>query len=83
MVEFKRPNYEVGRDDEAQAKKYADWLKSRLQLSVDIVVIGGTTDVSLCEEYTGKRTQFGSYAKLVADAQSSLDWMLAQLAGKL
>lgn len=82
LVEFKRPNYEVGRDDETQAKKYADWLKSRLQLSVDIVIIGGTTDASLCDEYSGKRTQFSSYAKLIAAAQASLDWMLEQLAKK-
>jgi hypothetical protein len=82
LVEFKRPSYEVGRDDETQAKKYADWLKSRLQMSVDIVVIGGTTDASLCDEYTGKRTQFGSYAKLIADAQASLDWMIEQLSEK-
>ena len=82
LVEFKRPNYQVGRDDETQAKKYADWLKSRLQLSVDIVVIGGTTDASLCDEYSGKRTQFSSYAKLIADAQASLDWMIEQLGKK-
>lgn len=82
LVEFKRPNYEVGRDDESQAKKYADWMKSRLQLSVDIVVIGGTTDATLCEEYSGKRTKFSSYAKLIADAQASLDWMLKQLGQK-
>jgi hypothetical protein len=79
LVEFKRPDYEVGRDDESQAKKYADWLKSRLQLSVDIIVIGGTTDSSLCEEYTGKRTQFSSYSKVIADAKAALDWLLTQL----
>lgn len=82
LVEFKRPNYQVGRDDETQAKKYADWLKSRLQLSVDIIVIGGTTDASLCDEYSGKRTQFSSYSKLIADAQASLDWMIEQLGKK-
>jgi Histidine kinase-, DNA gyrase B-, and HSP90-like ATPase len=82
LVEFKRPDYEVGRDDEAQAKKYADWLKTRLQLSVHIIVIGGTTDSSLCEEYTGKLTQFSSYSKIIADAQSALDWMLTQLASR-
>lgn len=79
LVEFKRPTYKVGRDDETQAKKYADWLKSHLQMPVNIVVIGGSTDASLCDEYTGKRTQFSSYAKLIADAQASLDWMLEQL----
>lgn len=79
LVEFKRPDYEVGRDDETQAKKYADWLKTRLQLSVDIIVIGGTTDPSLCEEYTGKRTQFSSYAKVIADSKAALDWLLNQL----
>jgi len=82
LVEFKRPNYDVGRDDETPAKKYADWLKSRLQLSVDIVIIGGTTDASLCDEYSGKRTQFLSYAKLIADAQAALDWLLGQLASR-
>jgi len=82
LVEFKRPINDVGRDDEGQAKKYADWLKSKLQIPVDIIVIGGTTDSSLCDEYTGKRTQFLSYSKLIADAQASLDWMIAQLAQK-
>ena len=79
LVEFKRPTHAVGRDDEAQAKKYADWLKDRLQMTVDIVVIGGSLESSLCEEYSGKRTQFSSYAKLIADAQASLDWLLHQL----
>jgi hypothetical protein len=79
LVEFKRPSYEIGRDDEGQAKKYADWLKNKLQMPVDIVVIGGTTDSLLCDEYSGKRTQFLSYAKLIADAQASLDWMIEQL----
>jgi hypothetical protein len=82
LVEFKRPSHEVGRDDEGQAKKYADWLKTQLQMSVDIVVIGGTTDSSLCDEYSGRRTQFVSYAKLIADAQASLDWMIEQLTQK-
>ncbi len=82
LIEFKRPSHHVGRDDEAQAKKYADWLKGRLQMSVDIVVIGGTTDSSMCEEYNGKHTQFSSYQKLIADAQASLDWMLEQLKQK-
>lgn len=82
LVEFKRPDYEVGRDDETQAKKYADWLKSRLQLSVDIIVIGGTTDPSLCEDYTGRRTQFCSYAKVIADAKAALDWLLGQLTAR-
>jgi hypothetical protein len=80
LVEFKRPSYEVGRRDEAQAKEYADWLRSRLQLPVDIIVIGGTTDPLLSDEYTGGRTRFFSYAKLIADAQASLDWILQQLA---
>lgn len=79
LVEFKRPKHTVDRDDEGQAKKYADWLKRELQMSVDIVVIGGTTAPSLCDEYSGKRTQFSSYAKLIADAQASLDWMIEQL----
>lgn len=82
LVEFKRPSHSVGRDDEGQAKKYADWLKNQLQMPVDIIIIGGTTDSSLCDEYSGKRTQFVSYAKLIVDAQASLDWMIAQLASR-
>lgn len=80
LAEFKRPTYELGRHDEAQAKQYADWLESRLQLPVDIFIIGGITDPSLREEYTGKRTKFLTYARLIADAQASLDWILKQLA---
>jgi hypothetical protein len=79
LIEFKKPDYEVGRDDESQAKKYADWLKSRLQVSVDIFVIGGRTDSALCEEYTGKHTQFSTYGKVILDARAALDWMIKEL----
>lgn len=82
LIEFKRPNYEVGRDDESQAKKYADWLKSRLQVSVDIIVVGGKTDPALCEDYTGKHTRFSSYSKVILDARAALEWLIKELGEK-
>ena len=56
MIEFKRPSDAVGRDAEAQAKKYADTLTGRLGMSLQILIIGGEVDPKLQDEYTGKKT---------------------------
>ena len=80
LIEFKKPTLTVGRDAEAQAKKYADTLTGKLGLSLDILMIGGEVDAKLVEEYTGKRTTFVSYRAVIALAKTQLEWLLAELA---
>ena len=79
LIEFKKPTLPVGRDAEAQAKKYADTLTGKHGLSLDILIIGGAVDARLVEEYTGKRTTFVSYRAVIALAKTQLDWLIKEL----
>jgi hypothetical protein len=68
-IEFKRPSDVVGRDAEAQAKKYADTLSGRVGMSLQILIIGGEVDPKLQDEYTGKKTSFATYLFIIASAR--------------
>ena len=79
LIEFKRPSVTVGRDAEAQAKKYADTLTGRLGMSLQILIVGGEVDPKLQDEYTGKKTSFAAYRAVIASAHRQLDWLIDQL----
>lgn len=79
LVEFKRPSDAVGRDAEAQAKKYADTLTGRLGMSLQILIVGGELDPKLQDEYTGKKTSCAAYRTVIATARRQLDWLIEQL----
>jgi hypothetical protein len=79
LIEFKRPSISVGRDAEAQAKKYADILTGKLGIGLEILIVGGAVDSKLQHEYTGKHTRFYSYRAIVANARNQLEWLLKQL----
>ena len=79
LIEFKRPSISVGRDAEAQAKKYADTLTGKLGISLEILIVGGEVDVKLQHEYSGKHTTFLSYRAVIANARTQLEWLLKQL----
>lgn len=79
LIEFKRPSETVGRDAEAQAKKYADTLAGRLGMSLQILIVGGEVDPRLQDEYTGKKTTFAVYRIVIATAHRQLDWLIDQL----
>jgi len=82
MVEFKRPSIKVGRDAEGQAKGYADVITRKMGISLQIFVIGGEVDSGLVAEYNGAKTKFISYAAVIANARTQIDWLLQQLAQK-
>lgn len=79
LVEFKRPSDAVGREAEAQAKKYADTLTGRLGMSLQILIVGGEVDPKLQDEYTGKKTSFAAYRTIIATSRRQLDWLIDQL----
>lgn len=79
LIEFKKPTLKVGRDAEAQAKKYADTLTGKLGMPLDILIIGGEVDSKLVDEYTGKKTKFASYRAVIAIAKTQLQWLIDEL----
>lgn len=78
LIEFKRPNHPISRNDENQAQKYRD----------DLVPKFGPISILLLGESRSKTVQTGmdppnlfvqSYADLVSRARSELNWLLNDL----
>lgn len=78
LIEFKRPSDKVGRDAEAQVKKYRDDLTPD-NGPMSIMVIGGKVDPSLRPDPNAD-AQFYSYMSIIADARTQLEWLLKELA---
>ncbi len=78
LIEFKRPSATVGRDAEAQVKKYRDDLTPD-NGPMNIMVIGGRVEPSLRPDPTSD-AQFRSYKSIIASARTQLEWLLKELA---
>ena len=78
LIEFKRPNEDVGRDAEAQAKKYRDDLTPSFG-HITIMILGGTVDARMSAHYDEPDIQFLSYKALISCARHSLEWLLQEL----
>lgn len=78
LIEFKRPSETVGREAEAQVKRYRDEL-SPSQGPMDIVVLGGRVEGSLRADPNAD-AQFRSYMAVIANARTQLEWLLKELA---
>jgi type I restriction enzyme, R subunit len=68
LIEFKRPDDAVGRDAEAQAKKYRDDLTPNFG-HIAIIIIGGTVDATMSAQYTESDLQFLSYKAVISRAR--------------
>ena len=82
LIEFKRPSIAVGREAESQAKMYADKLTAELNAPLDILVIGGSIDTSLRDEYKSNNLRFRSYNGVITDARDQLQWLIRELGSR-
>lgn len=78
LIEFKHPQDCVGRDAEAQAKKYRDDLTPHFGKRMEIIVIGGKVDPGMSGFYE-ETVQFLSYNAVIATARNALQWLLKEL----
>lgn len=78
LIEFKRPSDTVGRDAEAQVKKYRDELTAD-HGPMDIIVLGGKVDPVLKRDPLTD-AQFRAYMAIIGDARLQLEWLLKELA---
>jgi len=79
LIEFKRPDEEVGRDAESQAKKYRDDLTPNFG-HIAILIVGGSVDAVMSAQYKEADLQFLSYKSIISRARVSLDWLIKELA---
>jgi hypothetical protein len=77
LIEFKRPDYTIGRIDQTQAEGYRDELIPQLG-SIDIVLVGKACDEPLLRDKPAY-VRFLSYAGILSSARSELEWLLGSL----
>jgi hypothetical protein len=78
LIEFKRPTDQVGRDAEAQAKKYRDDLTPNFG-HIRVFVVGGEVDPTMSAQYVDADLQFLSYDVMISRARNGLGWLLKEL----
>ena len=79
LIEFKKPSNPVGRNAEAQAKKYRDDLTTNFGPSIEIIIIGGKIDSGMFAFYKEHHLKCLSYKAVISDARNSLQWLLKEL----
>lgn len=79
LIEFKEPSHPINRDDENQATKYRDDLRTHLD-PLDVLVIGGKAVASADANWRPPGLHVRSYAAVVSAARTRLAWLLQQLA---
>lgn len=77
LIEFKRPNKTINRDDEAQAQKYRDDFGMKFH-PMKVWLIGGSVDKSL-RLNAGNDIEYFSYADLIGRARAEVDWLMKSL----
>lgn len=77
LIEFKRPNKTINRDDETQAQKYRDDLGVKFH-PIKLLLIGGSIDKSL-RLNPGNEIEYFSYSEVIGRARAEIDWLLKSL----
>lgn len=81
LIEFKRPNHPISREDIAQAEQYRDDLSGTITSSspLRILMIGKGSAASMDKRYGTDMTTVSSYASVLSSARTELDWLISSL----
>ncbi len=78
LIEFKRPDHSITRDDIAQAEKYRDDLRQWFE-RIEIVMIGAGPAASVDVSRLAPDVRVRSFTSVVSAARTQLRWLLRQL----
>jgi hypothetical protein len=78
VIELKRPNHIIDRDDEFQAIKYRDDLQNMLQ-KINILLIGKEKTKVMSSVNERENITILSYAELIAIARKRVMWLIREL----
>ena len=81
LIEFKRPNHPISREDIAQAEQYRDDLSGTITSSspLKILMIGKGSAASMDKRYGTDMTTVSSYASVLSSARTELNWLISSL----
>ncbi len=77
LVEFKRPNHRITRNDVAQAEQYRDDLIGQFS-PMAVFIIGGSCDAQISGS-VAPNVSIASYGSVINRARQELSWLLRQL----
>ncbi len=78
LIEFKRPNHDITRKDETQAKEYRDNLLRKFD-PIEVLVIGRGKHKDLDPRYRTEGLEILAWVKVVAQARLEIRWLLDHL----
>jgi len=78
IVELKRPDHTINRDDENQAIKYRDDLQNQFQ-RISIVLVGKGKVSTMNAINDREHIEVLSYHELIARSRSRLTWLINDL----
>lgn len=78
LIEFKRPNKEIDRQDQRQAQEYRDDLEPKFG-SIVVLLLGKGREATATGQNDPPRLQVISYEALISTARTQLDWLLLEL----
>ena len=81
LIEFKRPQHSISRDDIAQAEKYRDDLGTLLSSSarMEILMLGKGRAVTIDTKNLSPAVTINSYAGVVATARGEMEWLVRSM----
>jgi hypothetical protein len=80
LIELKKPDKVVGRDEEAQANKYRDDMISIFPNSfVSILILGKSVNPKMDSKYKSSLVTFDSYKSMISKARTRLNWLFKEL----
>lgn len=80
LIEFKKPTHIITRDDENQAEKYRDDLRTELGITdIEIMVIGGKVTKTIDARYLKDDTSLLTFTNIISRARIKLNWLLTEL----
>lgn len=84
LIEFKKPTHSVTRDDENQAEKYRDDLRTALGITdIEIMVIGGTVTKTINPRYVKDDIKLLTFTNIISKARFQINWLLKELNSNL
>lgn len=75
LIEFKRPQHSISRDDQNQAVKYRDDLTKQFG-DIDILLLGKGREPNLSTQFDSRGLTVMSYKELISSAREQLNWLL-------
>jgi small GTP-binding protein len=80
LIELKRPNHSLNRDDETQALKYRDELNVELHnVKINIILMGGRIINNISSQNERPDVKYLSYKDVISNARNNLKWLISDL----